>query len=167
MIEIFKDIPCYEGLYQVSNLGNVLHLSNNKKRQQKKIKPCVLKNGYLQVALYYKGSRERYTVHQLVVMAFLNHKPNGTHKLVVDHINGVRSDNRLENLQLITQRENVSKDQKNKTSKYTGVNWHKPANKWRAKIYINGKSKHLGVFVNEYDAHLEYQKALEEITKGK
>ena len=42
-------------------------------------------------------------------MAFLNHKPNGN-KLVVDHINNVKTDNRLSNLQIITQRKNTSKD---------------------------------------------------------
>jgi ribosomal protein L15E len=72
-------------------------------------------------------------------MAFLNHTPCG-YKIVVDHIdNNIKTDNRLENLQLITQRENVSKDIKNTSSKYIGVCWHKKAKKWRSSIQINGK----------------------------
>lgn len=173
MQEIWKDIPNYEGIYQVSNLGDIKSLSRTIKHskggdkviKERFLKPTENKFGYLQIALFYKGNFKKYTMHQLVAMAFLSHTSDGTHKLVVDHINGVRNDNKLENLQIITQRENTSKDRKNKTSKYTGVNWHKPANKWRAKITINGKHKHLGVFVNEYDAHVAYQKALDEIKK--
>jgi hypothetical protein len=93
-------------------------------------------------------------------MAFLNHKPNG-HVLVVDHINNNRADNRLENLQIITQRENSSKDKKG-VSKHTGVFWNKQNTKWHAQIQINGKKKHLGYFKCETAAHLSYQRKLKE-----
>jgi hypothetical protein len=97
----------------------------------------------------------------LVGMAFLNHKPDGTNKICIDHINNDKLDNRLTNLQLITNRENTSKDRKGGTSKYVGVR-SSAINKWRAEIYINGKTKNLGTFTDEYEAHLAYQKVLNE-----
>jgi hypothetical protein len=85
----------------------------------------------------------------LVAMAFLNHKPDGTHKIVVDHINNNKLDNRVVNLQLISQRENLSKDRKDGTSKYVGVCWKKSRNKWQVDIKIDGKRKYLGLFTDE------------------
>jgi hypothetical protein len=99
-------------------------------------------------------------------MAFLNHKPDGTNKIVVDHINNIKTDNRLVNLQLISQRENTSKDKKNGTSQYTGVCWKKSKNKFEAQININNKYKYLGLFTDEYEAHLAYEKALKMYNEG-
>jgi len=154
MKEIYKDIKGYEG-YQVSNLGNV--------KSFKGIKERILKNnscgdGYLAVALHESGKQKTFKIHKLVAVAFLNHTPNG-HKIVIDHINSIKTDNRLENLQLITNRENLSKDKKGSSS-YTGVCWREKANKWTSSIYINGKRKYLGSFNTERIAHIVYQKAL-------
>ena len=82
---------------------------------------------------------------------------------LVDINNNINTDNRIENLRLITQRKNSSKDKKNGTSEFTGVNWSKQAKKWASQIHINGKKKHLGYFTNEIDAHLAYQEALSRI----
>ena len=63
---------------------------------------------------YYRvGLKKSIRVHQLMAICFLNHRPNGM-KVVVDHINNIRTDNRLENLQIITQKENVQKYYKNR-----------------------------------------------------
>lgn len=167
MNEIWKDIPGYEGLYQVSNLGNVKSLSRiikhakggNKTTKERMLKPGVNKSGYCRVVLFKDSLDKTFPVHQLVAMGFLGHIPCG-HESVVDHINNNSKDNRVENLQVITHRENVSKDIKGCYSIYTGVSWHKNKNKWIAGIRINGKSKHLGYFENEYDAHLKYQETL-------
>ena len=155
--EIFKDIPDYEGIYQVSSLGNVKSLKFGK---EKILTPCFNSVGYLTVNLYKNGNIKMFQIHQLVAITFLNHKLDGTNKIVVDHINNISTDNRLENLQVISRRENLSKDKKNTTSKYTGVVWHKTNKKWLAKITINGKRKHLGYFINEIDAHDAYQNTL-------
>jgi hypothetical protein len=93
-------------------------------------------------------------------MAFLNHTPNGSSSLVVDHINNIKTDNRLSNLQLVTIRYNLSKD-KTGTSKYTGVSWHSRDKNWQASIRINGKKAYLGSFQDESEAALAYQNALE------
>lgn len=157
-MEVWKDIPDYQGLYQVSNLGNVKSLRFNKERI---LSPRQSK-GYYLVGLCLNNKRKTMGIHQLVAIAFLNHIPNG-HKIIVDHINDIKTDNRVENLQVITQRENSYKTQGNYSSKYKGVNWHKAASKWRSSVRINGKTIHLGLFNCELAAHLAYQNKLKEI----
>jgi len=162
--EIWKDVPGYEGYYQVSNLGNVKSLKFSK---EKLLIPCFNSVGYLTVNLYKNGDIKMFQIHQLVAIAFLNHIPDGTNKIVVDHINNIPTDNRLENLQLISNRENLSKDKKNTSSKYTGVSWHKKNKKWLARIRINGNRKHLGYFINEIEASNAYQNTLKNLEESK
>ena len=158
--EVFKDVPKYEGLYQVSNLGRVKSLKFNK---EKILKPVVNSNGYLSANLYCEGKLKQKSVHQIIAITFLNHKPDGNNGLIVDHIDNDKLNNRLENLQLISNRENTSKDKKGGTSKYTGVNWNKASNKWLSQIIINGKTKYIGLFKCELPAAAAYQKELKEI----
>jgi SET domain-containing protein len=159
MNEIFKDIPDYEGIYQVSNLGNVKSIRNGK---EKILSKRITSRGYVLCSLFKNGELKQIQAHQLVAITFLGHKPDG-HKIVVDHIDNNKLNNRLDNLQLISQRENILKDRKSK-SKYTGVVWHEKAKKWMARIKFYGKSKYLGLFKNEHDAHLAYQNALKQLT---
>lgn len=170
MQEIWKDVKDYEGIYQVSNLGNVKSLPKEwftgkgakMKHNGKLLKPMINTFGYLHVSLYKDLKQKTFTIHKLVLTVFTEYKPNGR-KIVIDHINNIKTDNRLDNLQAITQRLNASKDKKNKTSKYTGVSWSKYKNKWVANISINEKYKNLGCFKTEEEAHLVYQKKLKEI----
>lgn len=167
MEEIYKDIPNYEGLYQVSNLGNVRSLDrvNSRGRNIKGLNLSLkLRKGYEAINLCYKAKYKTFDVHQLVAMAFLNHTPKG-HKLVVDHIDNNPLNNRLDNLQVISNRENLSKDKKNGTSKYTGVYWNKNLKKWTSAIVINSDKKVLGYFDCETEAHEAYQNKLKEISK--
>lgn len=166
MQEIYKDIPNYEGFYQVSNLGNVKSLERTVKywRGKRTIKEKVLKsakegNGYLIVALSKNNKYKSIKIHKLVALAFLGHTSKGYDGLIVDHIDNNKLNNKLENLQLITARENCSKDRKG-SSKYTGVSWNKKANKWQSHITINYKLKNLGYFTDELEASETYQKAL-------
>ena len=167
--EIWKDVPNYEGKYQVSNLGNVKSLSRKQYNsrgffisKERILKLNKDKDGYNYVNICCNSKATKCKIHQLVAIAFLNHKPCGL-SVIVDHINNIKTDNRVENLQLIGQRQNASKDRKNKTSKYTGVCWYGITNKWLVTIYKNGKSKHLGYFTNEEDANQSYIKAKEGI----
>ena len=161
-MEIWKSIKDYEGLYEVSNLGRVKSLGNNKERKEKFLKHGVDKTGYYRVGLSKNNIAKTHKVHQLVAMAFLNHIPCG-HKIVVDHINDDPLDNRVDNLQVVTQRFNACKTQGKYTSKYKGVCWHKTFNKWVSKITINSKNYHLGYFKCELAAHQSYQNKLKEI----
>lgn len=169
MEEIFKDIPGYEGLYQVSNLGRVkslsrLNFSNGFYRRQKEriLSPASHRKGYLICVLCKNTHRKTIKIHQLVAMAFLNHTPCGM-LLVVDHINDNKLDNRLENLQIITNRENSFKTQGKYTSNYKGVCWYNRDKKWVSKIQINGKTITLGRFNCELAAHQAYQNKLKDI----
>ena len=173
--EIWKDIPNYEGLYQVSNFGNVKSLERYVKgkienRLQKEnilSKRLVgnLGNQYYAVTLCNNKDRKQIKVSVLVAMAFLNHTPNGYVGFTVDHIDNNPLNNNVDNLQVITKRENSSKDRKG-ISKYTGVTFNKKSNKWRSQIWINGKNKTLGSFDDELEAHRAYQKELQQHLKS-
>ena len=160
--EIWKDVVGYEGVYQVSDLGRVRSLdrvdSAGRSLKGRILKLSTNKKGYLVVRLYLEGKGNTRYVHQLVARAFLNHEPCGN-KLVVDHIDNDKSNNSLENLQIITQRENLSKDKAGK-SKYTGVYLDSKRNKYVARCRHNKKQKYLGGFNTELEASEAYNKYL-------
>jgi len=167
-LEEFTSIPGYENCYCISNMGIVKSLEREVKHymgglrlvREKYIKSHQDEHGYKFLALHKDGKRKTFSIHQLMAVTFLNHKVNG-HKIVVDHINNDQTDNRIENLQLITNRENSSKDRTRSYTKYTGVTLVKYGKKkWIAAININGKRKHLGSFLTEIEAHNAYQKAI-------
>ncbi len=162
MEEIWKDVVDYEGRYLISNTGRLKSILKN--RVEKLLKGSLSKQGYWQYSLNWKEKNKYnvYTAHQLVSQSFLGHKVCG-HKLVIDHINDNKLDNRVENLQIVTNRFNSHKTQGKYSSQYKGVYWRKDTKKWRARILINGKNKSLGFFINEYQAHLAYQNALKNI----
>ena len=110
--EIWKDIEGYEGLYQVSNLGRVrsvdriiLRSSTPQFSKGKNISQQPLNSGYMVVSLWNKKKRKAFTVHRLVANAFL---PLQQGKDEVDHINGIRTDNRVNNLRWCNRKENVN-----------------------------------------------------------
>ena len=162
--EIWKGLPNYENLYEISSFGNVRSLDRVFKmpkgirRAKGKDKTFFLgSSGYYAVDLLLDDKRKNIKVHQLVAMTFLNHIPCGL-SIVVDHIDENRLNNNASNLRLTTSRFNSSRAYKNTSSKYTGVHFYR--GKWVSRIYYNGKRKNLGSFDNEYDAHLAYQKEL-------
>ncbi len=161
MEEQWKDIEGYDGLYQISNFGRVRSFKRGKIRY---LKNGIDVWGYYRVSLHKNGKQKSLRIHRLVWDHFGDSKRNGR-ILQVDHINNDKSNNRIDNLQLLSTRENVSKHylRTDKSSKYVGVCWHKNNNNWTAVIHINGKQKHLGCFKTEYEAHLAYQKALNEL----
>lgn len=105
MQEIWKDIPGYEGKYQISNLGNVMSLHFKRSATNKKLLTPVDNNhGYFQVMLRDNGNDNRFRIHRLVAEAFV---PNPENKPVVNHIDGNTKNNRADNLEWVTQRENI------------------------------------------------------------
>jgi len=163
MKEIWKDINEYDGIYQVSNFGNIKSLKFNKERL---LKFGVNGSGYFVCCLSFNGKVKTKQVHQLVAITFLNHKPNG-HKWVVDHIDFNKINNRSDNLRSVSARDNTNLKHIKSSSKYTGVSWYKNLRKWRSAILINKKIKHLGYYENELDASIRYQKELNLINKNK
>lgn len=120
MEEIWKDVVGFEGLYEVSNLGNIRSLPHETLIQRKKGKPYYIRkqgkvvtpqqrqHGYLAVWLYGNGgnngrSGKQYSVHRIVAEAFISN-PNGYEE--VNHINENKTDNRSCNLEWCTHREN-------------------------------------------------------------
>lgn len=96
--EIWKDIPGYEWHYKVSNLWNVYSI-----KSKLDLKLYMTWSWYLTIKLSINGNASNIKVHRLVALAFI---PNPENKRTVNHINGVRNDNRLQNLEWSTHSEN-------------------------------------------------------------
>lgn len=103
VIEIWKDVVGYIGLYMVSNLGRVKSFNYKHTGKEQILKSSNDSHGYLKVSLYKNNKREYFKVHKLVLEAFGSLYSSG---LECRHLNGVRSDNRLCNLKLGTGKEN-------------------------------------------------------------
>lgn len=109
--------------------------------------------GYICISVHSKP----YLAHRLAWLYMTGQFPSKQ----IDHVNGVRNDNRFINLRQCTQYENDQNrvSRKNTTSKYIGVSWNNERRKWRATININGKQKHLGRFETEEEALSAYIEA--------
>ena len=162
-MEIWKPVKDYEGLYEVSDLGRVKSLNYNRTNNSAIMKLGVNGRGYYTVCLSKNKKVSSKRIHVLVAESFLNHKPDGSMNYVVDHINDDILDNRVENLQVTTQRNNACKTQGRYSSKYKGVTWNKSTKRWIALIRIDNKSEYLGSFLFEDDACLAYQNKLKTI----
>lgn len=160
-MEIYKDIKGYEGLYQVSNFGNVKSLSryvkignNNRFINEKILKPISVSFGYTAVNFVNK-KRKQFLIHRLVAEAFYGQNNN----LVVNHIDFDKTNNRLENLEFCTQKENIyhscigERNGKIVLNKETGIYYYtiKDAAETinKSKSYLNKRL--LNIFKNNTD----------------
>jgi hypothetical protein len=171
-MEIWKEVKNHEGIYEVSNVGRVKSLSRIVLKKgiypfmckEKILKLQTDKDGYITVSLTDENKiKKMRKVHQLVAESFLNHNPNGL-ELVVNHINFIKNDNRVENLEIVTARVNANKKHIQSASKYVGVTFRKSTGKWQSRIGIKFNRIYLGTFNTEIEAHEAYQKALALIT---
>jgi hypothetical protein len=145
--ERWLPIVGYEGLYEVSDLGRVKSFARYK--DGKILKPTIY-GGYLRVELKDKTNK----IHRLVLQAFL---PIDEFKQV-NHMNHIKTDNRLCNLEWCSPSENLRfrKKREGLSSQYIGVCWFKRDKKWRASCCIDSKVIHIGYFDDEHDAGRAY-----------
>lgn len=146
--EVWVPVLGYEGIYEVSSLGQVRNISkfNNRILNPRKTKDGYL---YLELSSYYKRATKR--VHRIVAESFLGYNKNKC----VNHIDGDKLNNKIVNLEWISTRENCSHRSfmKNKSSKYSNITWDKINNKWRVQVYIAGKQNYIGLYNDEEIAY--------------
>lgn len=131
IIEIWKDILDYENRYQISNLGNIKSLYYNNTLMPQLMIATIFKNGYYRIDLSKNNVSKLFSVHRLVALAFI---PNSDNKPEVNHKNGIKTDNFVDNLEWTTKSENrlhafkiglqkasIVKGERNGTSKLTQV----------------------------------------------
>lgn len=113
MKEIWKDIPGYEGIYQISNCGRIKALEKDYvicntslvHTKERILASVNMPDGYKRIELNHEGVSRTFPVHRLVALAFL---PNPDNKPHIDHINAERDDNRVDNLRWVTPKENAA-----------------------------------------------------------
>lgn len=113
------------------------------------------KTGYVKVAL----NNKTYLAHRLIWFLHYKNWP----KNQIDHINGNRTDNKIENLREVTARQNSQNQVKHRKGKLVGANYFKSRNKWASEIVIKRKRKFLGYFSTEEDAHNAYMKEVKKL----
>ena len=148
--EWFHPIDSYDN-YLISNFGNVKNLKTNRL-----MKPSNY-NGYKRINLSKNGKLKTFKVHRLVGIAFLE---NVDEKQFIDHIDENKANYNVKNLRWATPKDNSYNQgkQTNNTSGYKGVSFDKKSNKYVAKISINGKLNHLGLFETAEEASRAYEK---------
>jgi hypothetical protein len=111
-----------------------------------KIAGTIHKSGYRQIRIDGVG----YPAHRII---WIYHNGSINDDLQIDHINGNKDDNAIENLRLVTAQQNCYNRSRLNAKGYT---WSKRDNKWQAGIWLNGKLKYLGLFISEQEARNIY-----------
>ena len=110
-METWKEIAGYEGIYEVSDLGRVKSLGNNKSKKEKILKPLNNTRGYLQVMLCKDGHTKRLLVHRLVAKAFI---PNPNNLETINHKDEDKTNNFVSNLEWMSIKDNTNYGTRNK-----------------------------------------------------
>lgn len=123
-----RDVKGYEGLYFVNEFGEIYSYPKKTRKGVRKMLAHKNKNGYLSIDLCKNGNIKKYSLHRIIALAFLDNIEN---KEQVNHINGNKHDNRIENLEWSTRSENQkhsietglrsAKGEKNSQSKLTEI----------------------------------------------
>lgn len=169
--EVWKPIPGYEGLYEVSSWGNVRSLDklvyhyaskNNEAKIKGKILTYKLSNNYRYADLYNKGVCTRFLIHILVYIVFYN-KINMN--MFINHKDSNRLNNYYKNLEEVFPRENSTHYHRSKKNNLVGAHYDgsgKRLKRWRSTIIYNKEKINLGAYFTEEEAHQAYLNALKE-----
>lgn len=152
-METFKKLWQFNGDYSVGTHGTIL---SHKRKNDLVLKTRFNGNGYKQVNLSHEGKEYTYKVHVLVAIAYLNHERQGM-KRIIDHINDDKTDNRVENLRIVSNRQNLTKRKRGFGSKHIGVTYNYRYNCFQARIHVDGNRVHLGIFKDEDEAGKMYE----------
>lgn len=156
-VRILTQAVLKEHLHYNPETGVFTWLVSRGKAKFGKVAGSINTYGYTRIQLFNKT----YLAHRLVWLYMYNKLP----KNQIDHINGVRTDNRACNLREATTLENAQNlglRVKNKSG-FTGVCFHIRDKKWTSQIKINGKMKHLGYYITAEQAHQAYVEAKSKI----
>lgn len=175
IIEEWREVRDFENHYEVSNLGRLRSIITSQGTYRKRMKkPSLDRNGYENTKLYKNNIAYCKLIHRLVAEAFI---PNPEHKLTVNHIDGIKSNNHVNNLEWNTYSENhihafniglksreackqrmLGTKSKDSKSKYHNVSYDNTRKKWIASIKINKKTTGNKRFDNEEEAalHVNY-----------
>lgn len=174
--EIWKDIPNLP--YEISNFGVVRRKEGTKLnwKANSYVRPYKMK-GYVAVHLYKNSRCYRFLVHRLLAEAFI---PNPLNKPFINHIDGNRENNSLDNLEWCTHQENIQHaydtglvkadrnltqriKKKNATSKFRGVSWSSERKKWCVHFTWKKKKYTAGRFLTELEAAHAYDQKIKEL----
>jgi len=151
-----KSYPTKEALEQLFSLdpetGIFIRKISRGNSKSGQVAGCSDGNGYLQIMV----DARLYRAHRLAyILYYGKHEEN----LQIDHINGIRSDNRKSNLRLVTNKQNNENKGRrvDNTSGFVGVSFHKAASKWAANIRHNGQTTYLGLFKTPEEASFAYE----------
>jgi len=164
--EVMKDIPGYEGIYAISNLGRVFRYERPIKNQVGDtgaraasgwMSPSLSNSGYLQVCFSKDGQRESRFIHRLVAAAFVPGEDETLNE--VNHIDGDKDNNRYDNLEWASRHQNEGHAFKvlhKGTSVFHGVSYNAARDRWKASVTIAGSRKFIGYFQSEKEAARAY-----------
>ena len=168
-MEIWKDIAGYEGLYQVSNEGRVKRIGAYKNQHGREwisnriLKPATKSNGYMFVGLSKNGKVSNKYIHRLVAEAFM---PNPLNKATVNHKDGNRSNNTVDNLEWATYLENnmhsikvLKRDSKNSSDSRPVLQFDKEGNFIKEYPSMREAQRQTGIdAIDKVCNHIKYRK---------
>lgn len=173
MEEEWRQIPEFEGLYEVSNTGKIRSLArivnscygSKMALQSKEIKLNLKRNGYMYVCLSKEGSANTYRVHRLVALAFIS---NPNNQPQVNHKNGVKNDNRVGNLEWCTASQN-SNHAYSSNLRFSPSYWKDKSgsehNLSKPVVMMTQQDETVRMFGSSYEAERETQIANQNISK--
>lgn len=138
----------YDIMYEVSDMGQI-------RNSKGKTLGSIGSDGYVHLITKKSGKYVNVRVHKIIWKAFKGDVPDGYE---IDHINGNKSDNRINNLQLLNHKDNTIKSLKT-SSGIIGINWDKTKQRWSAQITLNGKRYKVGHRKTIEDALFVYNEA--------